>query len=57
MEQFGLDILVTKSTGRAGGFAEKTALAKEGYRVLVIGRPAQESGLSIEEVKERLGNL
>lgn len=57
MEQFGLDILVTKNTGRAGGFAEKTALAKEGYRVLVIGRPAQESGLSIEEVKERLGNL
>lgn len=57
MEQFGLDILVTKSTGKAGGFTEKTALAKDGYKVIVIGRPTKESGLSLEEVKERLGNL
>ncbi len=57
MKQFGLDTIVTKNTGKAGGFAEKTALAKDGYKVIVIGRPVKERGLSLEEVKERLKNL
>jgi len=54
MRQYGLETIVTKSTGRAGGFAEKTALARDGYRVIVIGRPSAEEGLSLAEVVERL---
>lgn len=54
MKQYGLETIVTKSTGRAGGFAEKTALAQDGYRVIVIGRPSAEEGLSLAEVMERL---
>lgn len=54
MVQFDLGTLVTKSTGRAGGFAEKTGLAKDGYKIIVIGRPCSEEGLSLTEVEERL---
>ena len=54
MEQFGCSVLVTKSTGRAGGFPEKAALAEEGYRVIVIGRPEKEEGFTLKEIIERL---
>lgn len=38
--------MVTKDTGRAGGFAEKTAAVREAGAVLiVVGRPAQRDGL------------
>jgi len=51
--------LVTKQSGRAGGFDEKLAAARElGMRVVVIGAPDDE-GISYEEVvrilSERLG--
>lgn len=51
--------LVTKQSGRAGGFDEKLAAAAElGVNVIVIGAPADE-GLSLEEavrvLSERLG--
>lgn len=57
MEQYGLSIIVTKSTGSAGGFGNKASLADEGYKVIVIGRPVKETGLTLDEVKERLVSL
>ena len=43
--------MVTKDTGRAGGFDEKMAAAREaGARVVVIARPRVEEGLSVDEV-------
>ena len=43
--------LVTKESGRTGGFPEKIAAAvKAGARLIVVGRPPQETGYSFEEV-------
>ncbi len=47
-----LDIryLVTKDTGSAGGFPEKLAAARScGVRCVVIARPLEETGLSLDE--------
>ena len=55
LRQCHIETLVTKATGAAGGFWEKVAAAKEaGCRLVVIGRPVHESGLSLEEVKAQL---
>lgn len=54
MRQYDAQTIVTKSTGKAGGFENKAELAEEGFRVIVIERPRQETGLSISEVKERI---
>ena len=51
MRQFDLSILVTKETGRAGGFPEKLEAARrQNAEVIVIGRPPEEEGLSMEEL-------
>ena len=43
--------LVTKEGGAAGGFEEKAAAAaRAGARLIVIGRPPQTEGLSMDEV-------
>ncbi len=60
LRQLGAQVLVTKDTGTAGGFAEKIAAAREtGATALVISRPVEEGGLSLEAVQrlleERLG--
>lgn len=49
--------MVTKDTGRAGGFPEKIAAArKAGARIVLICRPdPDEQGLSLEEVLALLG--
>lgn len=57
MKQFDLSLLVTKSTGKAGGFYEKIALANDGYKVMIIDHPDEKDGISIEEIKERLKSL
>lgn len=46
--------LVTKDTGRAGGFDEKLAAAqKAGAELIIIGRPAEKiKGYDIEELKK-----
>ena len=45
----GATILVTKESGSAGGFPEKLAAARDcGAQVLLIRRPSQEQGLSLE---------
>lgn len=45
--------LVTKESGKAGGFEEKLAAAEEaGVQTVIIGRPVKEDGLSLEQVLE-----
>ena len=47
-------VLVTKDTGRPGGFGEKAAAAREaGAKLLVIRRPVQETGLELEELLKK----
>ena len=42
--------MVTKESGSAGGFAEKTAAAREaGAKLVVIGRPPQREGMDFQE--------
>lgn len=48
-------ILVTKDTGKAGGFGEKAQAAREaGAKLLVIRRPVAETGLELEALLEKL---
>ncbi len=56
LKQIKASWMVTKDTGREGGFDEKIAAAKEaGARVVMITRPdPTEEGLSLEEVAELL---
>lgn len=55
LRQFDCRYLVTKDTGAAGGFQEKLDAAQEcGVIPVVIGRPLQEEGLSLEQAKEML---
>lgn len=47
--QFGIDVLVTKDGGAAGGFPEKMEAAREaGVRVVVVGRPPERDGLDLD---------
>lgn len=58
LEQYRIRHLVTKESGRAGGFAEKLSAAKNcGAQAYVIGRPKEEGGLSFNEVCRRLDEL
>lgn len=55
MRELGINVMVTKASGTAGGFAEKVEAAERcGARVIVVGRPRVEEGLSIDEVKHEL---
>ena len=48
--------LVTKESGKAGGFDAKLEAADEaGAKAVIIGRPAREDGYSLEQVMEMLG--
>ena len=50
IRDYGIDVMVTKESGRAGGFAEKIRACEEcGIPAVVIARP-EEDGLSYEEV-------
>lgn len=60
LKQFDCRYLVTKETGKAGGFEEKLRAAeKAGARVVLVGRPPEQAGYPYEEVvrllEERLG--
>ena len=53
--QFQIQILVTKESGKAGGFWEKLRAAqKADVRTVVIGRPPQVSGDSYMELWKKL---
>lgn len=48
--------LVTKESGKPGGFAEKLQAAREaGAKVICVCRPVQERGYSMEEIGRELG--
>ncbi len=48
----GYDILVTKESGKNGGFAEKISAAKKlGMKIVIIKRPEYENGITIEELE------
>lgn len=50
LRSIGAAWMVTKEAGRAGGFEEKMTAAKEaGIKVVLIGRPQEQAGLSIEK--------
>ena len=54
LRQTGASWLVTKESGREGGFPEKLRAARRaGARVIVIERPEEESGFSFAELVER----
>ncbi len=51
LRQFQIQTLVTKRSGKAGGFWEKAEAAQEaGAALLVIQRPSRETGLTLEEL-------
>ena len=51
IKQFDIKTLVTKSSGSAGGAPEKiSAAARAGIPVYMIGRPSEETGMSVNEV-------
>ena len=54
MRQYGCRVLVTKDTGKPGGFSDKAECAALGYKVIVIRRPAEETGVTVEEAEERI---
>ncbi len=55
LRQFDAKWLVTKESGKSGGFGEKLEAAeKAGARVVLIGRPTAESGMSPAEVRAYL---
>lgn len=50
IHQTGAEYLVTKDTGAAGGFPEKARAAEKcGICLVIIGRPLEEKGISVEE--------
>lgn len=52
----GAKYLVTKQSGKIGGFGEKMDAALEcGITAVVIGRPPEEEGMSFSEMAETLG--
>lgn len=53
IRQYGCSWLVTKNTGKPGGFEDKLACLEDGCRIMVIGRPAEEKGVSLEEAEAR----
>ncbi len=52
-KKYNIKWLVTKDSGKNGGVAEKIAAAESaGAKVIVIKRPFEKDGLSMEEVKQ-----
>ena len=55
MHMIGAQYLVTKESGHAGGFLDKSYTAEAvGATALVIGRPLKETGISLEEACQYL---
>ncbi|MDO4305655.1 MAG: precorrin-6A reductase [Eubacteriales bacterium] len=55
MRQYDCRYLVTKDSGKAGGFPEKADAAFAcGAELVIIGRPLKEEGISLEECKQML---
>lgn len=54
LKQYGCEALVTKDTGKPGGFDDKAKCADLGFKVIVVKRPSAESGVSLREAEERI---
>ena len=55
MRQLNIAVMVTKASGKAGGFQEKLDAAKAcGVELVVIDRPLEEAGMTFDEVKQHL---
>lgn len=55
IEQTGAQIIVSKDSGQAGGLMDKIDAANEaGIEAIVIGRPTEEEGMSLEDLKAYL---
>ncbi len=55
MRQLNIDVMVTKASGKAGGFQEKLDAAQAcDVELVVIDRPPEEGGMTFEEVKQHL---
>lgn len=55
LKQVEASYMVTKESGKSGGFEEKLrAAARAGVKTILIGRPAEDKGSSMEEVKRIL---
>lgn len=53
--QYECKYLVTKMSGNAGGFLEKVQAAEDcGCKLILIGRPLSEEGISVKEAKRLL---
>lgn len=58
LRQYEIAVLVTKESGKAGGFLEKlTAAKRAGVTTFVIGRPEEEEGYSFAEVCRELERI
>ena len=57
IERFNIKTLVTKESGTAGGYPEKLAAARaHGVTVVVVARPVEEDGMSVEEAFDALSD-
>lgn len=55
MRQFDIKYLVTKESGKNGGFPDKLLAAREaGAKLVVVGRPLKEEGVNLPECKRLL---
>ena len=58
IRQYEISCLVTKESGKTGGFMEKLEAAKRtGVKVFVIGRPKEEEGYCFPEICKELEKL
>lgn len=58
LRQYEIAVLVTKESGKAGGFFEKlTAAKRAGVTTFVIGRPEEEEGYSFAEVCRKIERI
>lgn len=55
MEQFGISYMVTKDSGKEGGFDDKMEAAKEAGAVLVVIKRPDDEGVSAEEILREFG--
>lgn len=58
LKQTKCEILVTKDTGKSGGFLEKQQAVKQvNAKMLMINRPTEEDGFDFEQIKSEILNI
>lgn len=55
MEQFGISYMVTKDSGKEGGFEDKLEAARDAGAVLIVIRRPDDEGVSAEEILNEFG--